>query len=485
MAEQVSGKKMRPLRHRGRLEQVVIYLGKLLRMFVYQNEWKVLPMAAIIAALVSMVIRKDFFLTMEGNLKGAFALTCVAIWNGCFNSIQVVSRERQIIKREHRSGMHVSSYVMAHMMYQALLCAFQSALTLYVCRLMGVRFPDAGLFTRWMLVDLWITMFLVTYASDMLSLLLSCLAHTTTTAMTIMPFVLIFQLVFSGGIFELPAWSQSLSRFTISNYALKAFASQADYNGAPMMTAWNMVQKMREREVGGSITVGQALDFLADKNNDAVNQLRDRQIDAAFTLGEAWDFLKSTQTFGELRNRQVDAAATLGEIISFLQTSGQLNDVRSREILTVGTVGDLFDLMADFLRDAGLSDVQLGKTFTLGELADSLHLEDVIGASRDLQLGKTMTVGELIDCLVANPDLQARRDREITLRIKLGRLVELAGEDNVRELLQFRAAEVSKKPAFEHSRTNIALQWLACAMFIAVFSLLSAVVLKFIDKDRR
>ena len=88
-------------------------------------------MAAIIAALVSMVIRKDFFLTMEGNLKGAFALTCVAIWNGCFNSIQSVCRERPIIKREHRSGMHISSYVASHMIYQFALCLAQTGLSVY------------------------------------------------------------------------------------------------------------------------------------------------------------------------------------------------------------------------------------------------------------------------------------------------------------------------------------------------------------------
>ena len=45
------------IRHRGRGAQIWIYLGKMLRMFVYQNDWKVLPMAALIAGLVGMVIR--------------------------------------------------------------------------------------------------------------------------------------------------------------------------------------------------------------------------------------------------------------------------------------------------------------------------------------------------------------------------------------------------------------------------------------------
>ena len=37
------------IRYRGRINQIFIYLGKLLRMFLYQNDWKVLPMAAMVA----------------------------------------------------------------------------------------------------------------------------------------------------------------------------------------------------------------------------------------------------------------------------------------------------------------------------------------------------------------------------------------------------------------------------------------------------
>ena len=109
MPEAAVEKKAPKIRRRGRGSQIFIYLGKQLRFFVNQSDWKVIPMAAVIAALVSMVIRKKFFVTMEGSLIGGFALTCVAIWNGAFNSIQSVCRERAIIKREHRSGMHVSS----------------------------------------------------------------------------------------------------------------------------------------------------------------------------------------------------------------------------------------------------------------------------------------------------------------------------------------------------------------------------------------
>ena len=83
------------IRYRGRFSQIQIYLGKLLRMFLYQSDWKVLPMSAMVAGLVGLVIRRRFFTTMEGTLMSALAVTCLCLWNGCFNSIQVICRERQ------------------------------------------------------------------------------------------------------------------------------------------------------------------------------------------------------------------------------------------------------------------------------------------------------------------------------------------------------------------------------------------------------
>ena len=171
--ETTNSNKKITMRHRGRSSQIIIYLGKIFRIFLYQNDWKVLPMSAVVAGMAALVVRGGMFQSMERTLTGSLALTCVAIWNGFFNSIQVVCRERSIIKREHRAGMHVSAYIAAHMIFQAMLCAIQTGILLYVCSMMGIIFPWKGLITDLFLVDLWITLFLVTYASDMMSLLIS------------------------------------------------------------------------------------------------------------------------------------------------------------------------------------------------------------------------------------------------------------------------------------------------------------------------
>ncbi len=240
------------LTFRKTFSQIPIYLGKFFRMFIYLDDWKVLPMSALIAALVSFVIKGTMLKTMEGTMKGSLALSCICIWNGFFNSIQVVCRERDIVKREHRSGMKIGAYIMSHMIYQATLCMAQAVVTVMVCRVSGIKFPHSGVVTPLFFTDLTITFFLITYASDIMSLWISCIAKTTTAAMTIMPFVLIFELLFSGAVFTLEGVSQTLSLLTIARWGMCALCAISGYNSLKMVTVWNMLVKFQNVEYEGT-----------------------------------------------------------------------------------------------------------------------------------------------------------------------------------------------------------------------------------------
>ena len=335
--------------HRGRTTQVPIYLGKQFRFFINQSDWKVIPMAGIIALLVSMVIRRNFFVTMEGNLMGSFALTCVAIWNGAFNSIQAVCRERPILKREHRSGLHISSYMCAHMIYQLFLCLAQTVLTLFVLLQTGVRFPARGFMTPWIVLDMGITMLLISYASDMMSLLISSISHTTTGAMTVMPFVLIFQLVFCGGIIPLPEWARPVSNLTISNYGIRAIAAQSGYNETPSVTVWDMVSKMKDTELGGEFTVGQVLELLdspyAEKHSDMELLPTMTVKDALYLLFPDRDF--SGDVDEEVLGREVTGHVTLGGVNDALKSSEVIQGKRNETFTLHFTVGDLLDIFGE------------------------------------------------------------------------------------------------------------------------------------------
>jgi len=334
-----TGARLIKIRHRGRGSQVWIYLGKMLRMFVYQNDWKVLPMAALIAGLVGMVIKSRLFVSMEGTLMSSFALVMVCIWNGCFNSIQVICRERDVIKREHRSGMHISSYIFSHMIYQALLCMMQTAVTLYVTSLVGVNYHEKGLFTRWLIVDFGISMFLISYASDMLSLWVSSLSRSTTTAMTIMPFVLIFQLVFSGGMLALPKWTERITPLTISNPALKVITAQSNYNAQPVKTVWNTVNGMRNRDVDISVTPRQVLNLLQNGENETIASLRSIVILEDHTLGELIDSLAEDQSAQESLDTAYSFHSTVGELISMIGEE-KVQDILQNKIAEASQIAD-------------------------------------------------------------------------------------------------------------------------------------------------
>ena len=418
-------KRIRRIRHTGRLDQIYIYLGKQLRFFINQSDWKVLPMAAIIAGLVGMVIRRRFFVNMEGSLIGAFALTCVALWNGCFNSIQSVCRERPIVKREHRSGMHISSYVTAHMIYQLLLCTAQTVLTMFGLRQLSVPIPrgyGSGLITPWMICDIGLTMLFISYAADMLSLFLSSISHTTTGAMTVMPFILIFQLVFSGGVIPLPEWSRPLSNFTITNYGIRALASQSGYNELPMTTVWNTLSGMKDSEVGGTVSLGEIMDKL---NSPVIEEKRDRIVIKSITAGEVARVL-ADPSMG-LREKQVGGTA-LGEILDELQKDGEFS----------------------------------------GQLINT-----------------PVTVGDITDFLKTNKAVQGQRDKTITVKMTVGELLDILGEDNVREFVQRRTAEAAYKAEYESTVRNIIRNWLWLVLFIFIFAALATIVLELIDKDKR
>ena len=83
----------------------------------------------LIAATVTVWIAgEDMFNNFESTKSACFILVCAAIWGGLFNSIQVVVKERDIVKREYVSGaLRIGCFTASRAFIQFLLCAFQSA----------------------------------------------------------------------------------------------------------------------------------------------------------------------------------------------------------------------------------------------------------------------------------------------------------------------------------------------------------------------
>lgn len=262
----------------GRVGQGNVYFMKFLRIFIAERQWVMVITAALIAWIVAFVVGRAMFVTMEGTQLGALALACICLWNGVFNSIQVVCKERAIIKREHRSGLSITSYVASHMMIQAILCVIQTIVTIAVLAICGVHFPAQGIVTPFFLFDLFVTLFLATYASDMLGLMVSCIVHNTTIAMTVMPFILIVQLVFAGVAFPLSGFAEKLSYFTVTRHGVTAICMEANYNSlssmvvvSPLRKVGKMIPALKEivDEIGEDTIAEFTGEFVQDEKYEA------------------------------------------------------------------------------------------------------------------------------------------------------------------------------------------------------------------------
>lgn len=197
-------------------------------MFWIKKSWSIFLIAAVISLAVSYVQSANMFKYNLQTREGIIVLISASIWIGIFNSIQVICKERETIKHEHRTGVHMSSYFLSHMIFQAGIC-FVEAIILLVISCCFLKYPSTSLFVNTKL-EFFITYFLTMYAADVLGLMLSSIVKTTDLAMTIMPFLLIFELIFSGTFFQIDGSIGKLSVVTICECSMIASCISTDYN---------------------------------------------------------------------------------------------------------------------------------------------------------------------------------------------------------------------------------------------------------------
>ena len=212
-------------------KQTNVYFKKIARISIREKAWKFIVFAAIIATLVGVVVSEDMFLNFERTKSGFFTLASACIWLGIFNSIQSICKEHDIIRSEYRQGMKLTSYVSANILWQMVLGLVQSVIIFIVCiasGFFGKEVGDGVVMNAYF--EYFVTIFLLVFGSAVLGIMVSSISGNPTTAMTIMPFVLILQLIMCGVLFELSGFSETVANITLSKWGMSAFASTADLN---------------------------------------------------------------------------------------------------------------------------------------------------------------------------------------------------------------------------------------------------------------
>lgn len=507
--------------------------------FFFGGTWRNLPIAAAITVLVASIARNDFFQTMEGTIKGSLALTCIAIWNGCFNSILSVCEQRPALGKLREKGLHISSFIVSTLFCQAILCLAQTFLVMYACILIGIQFPSEGMFSSSLVMEIGVTIFLITYAADLMSLCVSALVKKSLNAMMIMPFLLVIQLVFSGSVINVAAWSNSISRFTISNYGVKCIAAQADYNDRPMVLGWSLIEKLEPSEVGFTITAGQVMDILQDEENyPAIKDLRSRTVGKKFTVSDVRDLALGSESvneildadiglemtisdfidilmekdiipsYEELWEKEITKTFTVGQIYEILDKSGGVQEIKDKTVLfDFLTVGTVLELVSEIFGDKEITITmnigQIAETvmenesvsnlmekrplegLTLRKAIVSLKLDSVLDSYSDYEIDAVFNVGALIDSILEINEVQKLRDREISYRITIGELIDKVGEERVKNYVIGKTSASAQVPEYVHESTNVFAYWGKLLLFILVFGLISSASVWLLMKRKR
>ncbi|MBO5103505.1 MAG: ABC transporter permease, partial [Ruminococcus sp.] len=154
------------------IKQIPVYVAKNFRLFLNQKDWKFIIIASVISFLVCSIVGEDMFSTYESTKSGFFAIISAAIWIGVFNSIQRICKEHNTITSEYRSGLHISAYIMSHVIFDFLICLIQSIILIGIC-MIYIDFPSDGIIFSESIIEYFITIFLVVWSSDIMGIMIS------------------------------------------------------------------------------------------------------------------------------------------------------------------------------------------------------------------------------------------------------------------------------------------------------------------------
>lgn len=193
----------------------------------------------VIAAIITVWIAgENMFVHFEGTKSACFVIVSAAIWGGLFNSIQVVVRERENIRRDHAAGLRLRCYTASRAVVQFVLCLLQSVML--TCSFIGVRWryanelPEQGIILNEVLLEYFITIALLTFTADSMGMFLSSLVKKPETANVMAPYILIVQLIFSGILFSMQGAAETLSYAMLSRWGMEAMGSISNLNELPL-----------------------------------------------------------------------------------------------------------------------------------------------------------------------------------------------------------------------------------------------------------
>ena len=142
-----------------------------------------------------------------------------ATWFGAFNASKEIVKELPIFLRDRLSGMRVLPYLLSKVIVLAALCVVQTTILVAILAV-RVDMPSSGVLV-WGPLEIWISLTLAAFAALGIGLLISASVGNPDRAQSLIPIILIPQMIFIGGP-GLGSAGQFISNFTTTRWAGEA-----------------------------------------------------------------------------------------------------------------------------------------------------------------------------------------------------------------------------------------------------------------------
>ena len=186
------------------------------------------------------------FLVAGDTMKLMFSFSCAAFWIGIFNSVQEISKERNVFEREKFTGVRAVPYVLSKFVIIGVICLVQTVIMqILFCffsnttatvdgnidslTALPLKMNDAGIVLSSLPIELFITTFLCVMSAMCLGLLISS-AASNDLALILCPVFLLPQILFSGVASTLSGITETISKIIPCRWACISYFASSRIN---------------------------------------------------------------------------------------------------------------------------------------------------------------------------------------------------------------------------------------------------------------
>lgn len=194
----------------------------------------------LVATALTLVTARELYTgpKINNTQQILLMLSIATLWFGTTNAAREIVKERPVYLRERLVNLRLFPYILSKAGVLAALGIVQVLALFAIVSLKTPYLPARGILLPAPL-EMVISLCLCALAGLFGGLLISSLVRTTDRAMSIVPIVLIPQVVFSGAVFDLTGWAKPLSYLTVSHWCLAALGSTVRLNEMASRVAVN------------------------------------------------------------------------------------------------------------------------------------------------------------------------------------------------------------------------------------------------------